>query len=494
MKPQQQGITFKDRLCVLGGADLEQLRKMPRVSGQFVQMALVLLCTAGLAGVSMWFALVNGVHVPPIAALPVALFWAFLILNLDRFLTQSMSGVHSPGKLALIALPRILMAALIGFVVSTPLVLRVFESDINAAVASHNLQASGASAVLLAQSAEQKEVDRLKALIQGYENTLEGEMDTSSAKPGAAASRIAELDKKIEEQQKVVDQAVALEECERSYGRDVYVKRFPGRLKDPEKCSPRSGTDGRWPEIKADLDRQTRLLKELISERTAAVARQKKRDEANSASAAQALAAAQADARKKIEPARDQLAQAEERLANVTQNQGDKISSDTGLLAQIRGLRILSEENSDMRLAHWAVAALFFMIELLPVVVKTLTNLGKPSVYEQALEMDQDSWLDEARVRRNDQRHQIEADAAKRKAIEDDMRSREKDLAIKANARVAAEMETILEDALADWSSSVQNGLAHKQSARGQRPATAPPAAATSRVRATFNTPNGAKL
>src|SRR5690606_12634203 len=33
--------------------------------------------------------------------------------------------------------------------------------------------------------------------------------------------------------------------------------------------------------------------------------------------------------------------------------------------------------------AHWLIAALFFMIELLPVLVKVLTSYGDPSLYEK---------------------------------------------------------------------------------------------------------------
>ncbi|WP_448967829.1 DUF4407 domain-containing protein, partial [Klebsiella aerogenes] len=53
-----------------------------------------------------------------------------------------------------------------------------------------------------------------------------------------------------------------------------------------------------------------------------------------------------------------------------------------GLLSQISALERLSEREPTLRWAHWLIAALFFMIELLPVLVKVLTGFGGPSLYE----------------------------------------------------------------------------------------------------------------
>lgn len=125
-------MRFIDKLAVLGGAELALLRLVPTALGQFVQFALVLLGTALMAAVSMWFALVQGLKVNPLLAVPFAVLWGLLILNLDRYLTTSMQSTSSFRQALGMTIPRVLMAALIGVVVSTPLVLKVFESDINA--------------------------------------------------------------------------------------------------------------------------------------------------------------------------------------------------------------------------------------------------------------------------------------------------------------------------------------------------------------------------
>jgi hypothetical protein len=56
-----------DFLARLGGVDLDVLRRAPSARSRFVQMALVLLTTAGVAVVSMSFALHDGVRAPRVA-------------------------------------------------------------------------------------------------------------------------------------------------------------------------------------------------------------------------------------------------------------------------------------------------------------------------------------------------------------------------------------------------------------------------------------------
>src|SRR5690606_35569916 len=114
-------------LAILGGADGPILDRVPGEAPRFVQMFFVLLGTALVSAISMLFALTTGVQVAIWVAVPLALVWAAIIFNLDRFLTSTMSSTRSVGKLIALALPRVAMAALIGFLVAEPLVLQVFH-------------------------------------------------------------------------------------------------------------------------------------------------------------------------------------------------------------------------------------------------------------------------------------------------------------------------------------------------------------------------------
>jgi ABC-type transport system involved in multi-copper enzyme maturation permease subunit len=123
---------FGDLMAGLGGADKTILDEVPQDRARFTQMAGLLLTTAGIAVLAMTFALHNGVKVPLFPAIVLGIAWGIVILNIDRFLVISMGDSRTRRwRLAGIMLPRFALAVLIALVVSTPLVLRIFASDIN---------------------------------------------------------------------------------------------------------------------------------------------------------------------------------------------------------------------------------------------------------------------------------------------------------------------------------------------------------------------------
>jgi len=74
-------------------------------------------------------------------------------------------------------------------------------------------------------------------------------------------------------------------------------------------------------------------------------------------------------------------------------------SGAVGLLSQISGLERLSQREPTLSWAHWLIAGLFFMIELLPVLVKVLTSYGDPSLYEKADALRRQVALDRVTAR-----------------------------------------------------------------------------------------------
>lgn len=452
-RSNRASMRFIDKVAVLGGAEPGLLKLVPTSLGGFVQFAFVLLGTALLAAVSMWFALVQSLKINPILAVPFAVLWGLLILNLDRYLTTSMQSTSSFRQALQMAIPRIIMAALIGLVVSTPLVLKVFESDINAQMAYYNLQQSQNNQTPLEASAFQKNVERLQADVTRLQQVQAGN-NGAVANPivDVDNKRIEELTNSVNQQRPVADEAHKLYECE-LYG--------TGRnsLKDPSKCSPTAGPAGPFPQIEADFKKQQQILSDLESQLQQA--RDKLQQDTNTATAQQAesLKSAQAAAAQQLPVAESQLASAREQLAQIQNQVNSGTLNDQGLLAQLRALLTLGESNPFMGAGHFAIGGLFFMFEVLPVGVKLLLNSGPPSLYEQVKKLDGDSLVDEAKVRRNADRRRMEEESKKRRDIEDDMRTREKQLGIKANVYVAGQMEKYLDAALQQWSRHVASTL-----------------------------------
>jgi hypothetical protein len=78
-----------------------------------------------------------------------------------------------------------------------------------------------------------------------------------------------------------------------------------------------------------------------------------------------------------------------------------------------------------LRVAQWVVTLLFFFIEILPVLVKVMLNIGPLSSYEKVLKSEEDIVGDRAKLKRVTKRRDAERAAEKDIAVDEDMRKRE---------------------------------------------------------------------
>ena len=116
-------------LVTLSGARPEVLARCPTERIKFQSLGWAILITSGMATVSMWFALTSAMGFNPVLSFPVAVLWGLIIMGIDRWLVTSMP-LDGKRKF-LIAAPRLALAILLGSLISTPIVLRIFESEIN---------------------------------------------------------------------------------------------------------------------------------------------------------------------------------------------------------------------------------------------------------------------------------------------------------------------------------------------------------------------------
>jgi hypothetical protein len=457
-------------LAWLGGADLETLRKSPRDRGKFVQMGCVLLTTSGIAALSMTFALHNTMHLPvPIAVIFGAL-WGLVILNLDRFLVISMGSIRDVKRLIGIATPRLLMAIVVSLVVSTPITLEIFHNDIYATMTTMNLTQSTQVANDEASSALQREVNTLQGQITANQQILDGKLpdNITSAQLQTAQSQVGQLKAQVDAAKQAEITAYATWQCELyGYGSN---------------CNGGSGKAGPGPIAQAKeavYQQDVQTYNTLEGEYKTAEADLTSAQQSLGQSQKVATARYQQQARQALPGLRSQLATAQEQLASQNANAQYNTANNTGLLRQLQALFQASSGNPVLLLAHLTVAALFFLIELLPVVVKLLLNLGQPTAYEQLLKAEDDKLLDAVKADRRAERRRKERESDEEQQIADaaskarigqalDMTKRQEDLGIKANDTVAAKMEQILDAALAEWSTQVQAMLNGGQPPLGQ--------------------------
>ena len=156
---------------------------VPQERSRFVQMALVLLTTLGIAMVSMIFAMNDGIKVPLAVAIVAGICWGFVILNLDRYLVLSMGHVRTWQRMLGMAAPRFLLAAVISLVIATPLTLRVFQHDINVQVAKTQATELKQMKSLEAKSLPAQEAAQVQAKINSDNSILAGHLPINVSSP-----------------------------------------------------------------------------------------------------------------------------------------------------------------------------------------------------------------------------------------------------------------------------------------------------------------------
>ena len=365
-------------LAILGGADGAVLDRVPGETPRFVQMFFVLAGTALVSAISMLFALTTGVQAAIWVAVPLAIVWALIIFNLDRFLTSTMSSTTRVWRLIGLAIPRVVMAAIIGFVVAEPLVLQIFHNDIAREVASTNITQAQSDQDALENGPEKKALDDASDRVAALQNQIATGMvagtDSSSATQSAAQATVDDLTAKMTAQQAVIDQARTLYQCELT-GEGAGT--VPG-------CTGVNGQGASSDAAKAQLAEAQQTYDALAAqlrtanEELAAAGTSAKETTASSEKQNRQEAQAQLPAAQKTYETA--LAAYNARADSIAQGNAGAV----GLLSQISGLNRLGEKEPTIFWAHWLIAALFFMIELLPVLVKVLTSYGEPTLYEKA--------------------------------------------------------------------------------------------------------------
>lgn len=389
------------RLAVLGGADGDVLDEVPSETPRFVQMFFVLAGTALVSALSMFFALITGVGVLVWVAVPLAIVWALIIFNLDRFLTSTMRSTHSIGKLIGLAVPRVIMAAIIGIVVAEPLVLQVFHNDIAREVTSTNLVQAQADQKAVTDGPEKKALDAASSRVSTLENQaatgIVAGTSSQSAASVAAQKSVDDLNAKLAAQQKIIDQARAIYQCELT-GKGAGST--PGCTGVAGQGASADAAKSQLAQAQASYDA---LAVKLQAANAALAAANASGDAAVTASEAQNKKQANDELPAARQEYQTALAAYNARAQSVASGNADAI----GLLSQISGLDRLSAKEPTLAWAHWLIAALFFMIELLPVIVKVLTSYGDPSLYEKAEAMRRQVALDRVQARTWQERSEI---------------------------------------------------------------------------------------
>jgi hypothetical protein len=478
---------ISDFFAWLGGADKAVLAEVPTGRARFAQMGGVLLTTASIAVVSMTFAMHDAVGAPTWLAGLIGIFWGFIILNLDRLLVLSIGATRNRRHMWLMATPRLLMAAILAVVISTPLVLRIFASDINSQLFIIHEQVSSQQKTLEANSNEAHEATQLQNQIAAQENILAGHLPVTVTSPAlqTAQKAVASLQAEQQTAQNTVDHAIEAYQCEADGS--------------GPSCAGASDKFGEGPIYQAKLrvyQQDQAKLNQITSELNAATAQEQAAERSVATNQASTLAQDQTSAKAALPKLKAEYAAVNATL-QAQANYGTKVNDgDNGLLAQIHALFAASSTDPALALVHLAVFFLFFMIEILPVTVKLLLSMDRNSAYESVARKNENKVIDAAKIQRAELRLIEEQKSQARLEVEADMRKREIDLGKHANRYVEKAMMNILDAALQHWGNQVTNRLATtgQLPPNGSPPNGSPPNGSVVQASPFFNLPPSGTL
>lgn len=354
-------------IVTLSGARDQILTLCPTERIKFESLGYAILITSGLATVSMWFALSSALGVNGVVAIVPALAWGLVIMGVDRWLVTSMP-IHGRRKF-MIAIPRLLLAFLLGALISTPLVLRIFQSEINAQISVIKQERYSTFLSNQEHSTVAQQVTRLSNKAASLQQVI----DTRGQAPlnPSADSQVELLNSQLKSWQSQERYYYAQWQCQLYGGTGCTVK-GNGPLAQAMHADYLNAVS-KINTIQGEIrDRESLLA-------STSAAEEKSRYD-------QAVAA--------LPGVQGQLSAAQARQSALQANFYAQNQDTNGILIRLQALSQLSAGDFTVTQARFLLFLLFLVIECLPVTVKLLQQ---PGIYEEILRTAQDSELGNAR-------------------------------------------------------------------------------------------------
>ena len=220
-------------LSILGGADPDVLKHARSERNTFIGLGLVMLGTAFVAALSMMFALRNAVLVVVdpqtgaaaanqpgsrlAASIVLGLLWGALILVLDRALIKTMQGIAGWWRATKYAFPRFILAVFIGVVVSTPITLQIFHSEVSAEVKAYQDDLIRESRYAAENGSTKKDLEAVDQEIDAQQKIVnEGPAGLTSPELEQAKTEYADAEAKLKSAKDAREQAHEVYICEQN--------------------------------------------------------------------------------------------------------------------------------------------------------------------------------------------------------------------------------------------------------------------------------------
>lgn len=351
------------------GANIELLKKCPTDHAKYFGVGGTIVFTALMASFAGGYAFFTAFK-SVIPSLFFGAFWGLLIFNLDRYIVSTIGKGDGTQKITKeewkIAAPRLLMAILLGFVIATPLELKIFETEIQTVV--ERLKIDKAEDLKGRDVSFNDEYDQLNnrlTKVEGDINELTNNKKQLTENAGAFyEERREELrsDSKLKESELNSIQS-KVNQLHGSYIRSINDSLSANTISNRRDLrNVQIGIRNNLRNEKEAIDAQIVKLSENKGE--AVLNEQQKIDKQISLLI------------NEKESLLDKKQQMEATRTAKRENYDNKVENYDGFAAHLEAMSILTSEKSAIFWAKWLITILFIFIEIAPVLFKLMAESG----------------------------------------------------------------------------------------------------------------------
>ncbi len=169
---ENNAYSLHDFFLFCAGTDTDVLSQCPKSERvKHAAIGATVFFTGMLAMISGGYALYfafNSVWL----AIAFGIFWGMVIFNIDRLIVATLKKSNNKLKEFMHVLPRIGLAVIIAIVISKPLELRLFQTEIDAELLKMNQEKENEANQLMAQNTEFQQTETLKGEIDALRATI----------------------------------------------------------------------------------------------------------------------------------------------------------------------------------------------------------------------------------------------------------------------------------------------------------------------------------
>lgn len=319
-------------LLFCSGANKQILEQCPTDINKYVGVGGTVFFTGLFAMLSGGYAFYTVFHTNDYALVPAMLLgilWGLFIFNLDRYIVSSMHKQGKPWNDLKLALPRLILAVLLALVISKPLELRLFETEIESELISMEQRIFKTQE----DSIGARYQPQVEALISQFEPDINRLTDDIKNQRQKLAEKEAIRDERVRQVQEEVD-----------------------------------GKSGRPPGCGSVCEDKKEILK-------------KAEQEVNELQKFIAQQQTQLDEKKRL------LDDKREKLSSLETNDFNQLRGERkkyrGLAARLEAFSNLTTNNPSVSQANLFIMLLFIVIETAPIFVKLISHKGP---YDEYLE------------------------------------------------------------------------------------------------------------